>query len=188
MIPPSESEAVRRGRIRQFVDKGLRAQLRSGNLLTGQLYVALDFFPDAPKVKIDVAKKLPEIPTMPGTIEELQETLTGIVKKIDKLQIEEIGTDLRKALASADETLKGADALLKRLDTDLVPDLRRTLDNASLTLKNAENVLAAGSPLQSDLLETLREVNRTLTSVRALADYLQQHPDSLIFGKPAPSR
>jgi len=177
---------VRRGRIRQLVEKGLRAQLRSGNLLTGQLYVALDIFPDAPKVKIDIARKLPEIPTIPGTFEELQETLTGIVKKLDKLQIEEIGADVRKALASADETLKGADTLLKRLDSDLIPDLRRALDSASLTLKNAENVLATGSPLQSDLLETLKELNRTLTSVRALADYLQQHPDSLLRGKPSP--
>ena len=51
-----------------MIDKGLRAQLRSGNLLTGQLYVALDFFPDAPKVKGDLtAKKPPEIPTIPGT-------------------------------------------------------------------------------------------------------------------------
>ncbi len=186
MLPQAESETVRRGRIRQLVEKGLRAQLRSGNLLTGQLYVALDIFPDAPKVKIDIARKLPEIPTIPGTFEELQETLTGIVKKLDKLQIEEIGADVRKALASADETLKGADTLLKRLDSDLIPDLRRALDSASLTLKNAENVLATGSPLQSDLLETLKELNRTLTSVRALADYLQQHPDSLLRGKPSP--
>jgi len=186
MLPQAESETVRRGRIRQLVEKGLRAQLRSGNLLTGQLYVALDIFPDAPKVKIDIARKLPEIPTIPGTFEELQETLTGIVKKLDKLQIEEIGADVRKALASADETLKGADTLLKRLDSDLIPDLRRALDSASLTLKNAENVLATGAPLQSDLLETLKELNRTLTSVRALADYLQQHPDSLLRGKPSP--
>jgi paraquat-inducible protein B len=186
MLPPAESEAVRRGRIRQLVEKGLRAQLRSGNLLTGQLYVALDIFPDAPKVKIDIARKLPEIPTIPGTFEELQETVTGIVKKLDKLQIEEIGGDVRKALASADETLKGVDVLLKRMDTDLIPDLRRALDSASLTLKNAETVLATGSPLQSDLLETLKELNRTLTSVRALADYLQQHPDSLLRGKPSP--
>jgi paraquat-inducible protein B len=186
MLPPAESEAVRRGRIKQLVEKGLRAQLRSGNLLTGQLYVALDIFPDAPKVKIEIASKLPEIPTIPGTFEELQETLTGIVKKLDKLQIEEIGADVRKALASADETLKGVDVLMKRMDSDLIPDLRRALDSASLTLKNAENVLATGSPLQSDLLETLKELNRTLTSVRALADYLQQHPDSLLRGKPSP--
>jgi paraquat-inducible protein B len=177
-----------------FVERGLRAQLRSGNLLTGQLYVALDFFPNSPKVTVDLAKKPPEIPTIPGTFEELQENLTGIVKKLDKLQIEEIGGDARKVLASLNETLKGVDVLLKSVDADLVPDLRRTLDTASQTLrsaegtlKSAEGTLSSVSPLQADLQQTLRELNRTLTAVRALADMLQQHPESLIRGKPGPA-
>jgi paraquat-inducible protein B len=172
----------------------MRAQLRSGNLLTGQLYVALDIFPDAPKVKGDpTAKTPPEIPTIPGTFEELQETLTGIVKKLDKLQIEEIGADTRKALASLDETLKGVDVLLKRVDSDLVPDLRRALDNAGATLKtadttlkSADTALSSDSPLQSDLRQTLIELNRTLAAIRALANTLERYPESLIRGKPSP--
>ena len=191
----SESPGVRLSRVKQMVDKGLRAQLRSGNLLTGQLYVALDFFPNAPKAKGDpTAKKPPEIPTIPGSFEELQETLTNIVKKLDKLQIEEIGADTRKLLASLDESLKavdkllqGADALVKRVDSDLVPDLRRALDNAGVTLNSANAVLASESPLQSDLRQTLMEVNRTLAAIRALADSLERHPESLIRGKQAPA-
>ena len=189
-LPPAESEDVRRGRMKQLVDHGLRAQLRSGNLLTGQLYVALEFFRDAPKATIDLAKRPPEIPTIPGTFEELQETLTGIVKKLDKLQIEEIGADARKALASLDDMLKGVDVFLKRVDADLVPDLRRTLDTATQamktaegTLKTADGTLAAASPLGADLQQTLRELNRTLTSIRTLAEYLEQHPESLSRGK-----
>jgi paraquat-inducible protein B len=194
ILPPAESEEVRHSRMKLLVDHGLRAQLRSGNLLTGQLYVALEFFPDAPKATIDLTKRPPEIPTIPGTFEELQETLTGIVKKLDKLQIEEIGGDARRVLASLDETLKGVDGLLKSVDANLVPDLRRTLDTASQTLKSAEGTLKSAegtlssvSPLQSDLQQTLRELNRTLTAVRALAEMLQQHPESLIRGKAAPS-
>ncbi len=193
-LAPLESEDARWRRMKQLVDHGLRAQLRSGNLLTGQLYVALDFFPGSPKVTIDLAKKPPEIPTIPGTFEELQETLTGIVKKLDKLQIEEIGGDARKVLASLDETLKGVDVLLKSVDAGLVPDLRRTLDTAAQTLKSAEGTLKSAegtlssvSPLQADLQQTLRELNRTLTAVRTLADMLQQHPESLIRGKPGPA-
>ena len=193
ILPAAVSEDVRRSRMKLFVERGLRAQLRSGNLLTGQLYVALDFFPDTPKATIDLAKRPPEIPTIPGTFEELQETLTGIVKKLDKLQIEEIGADARKVLASVNETLKGVDVLLKSVDADLVPDLRRTLESATQTLKgaegtlkSAEGTLSAVSPLQADLQQTLSELNRTLTAVRALAEMLQQHPESLIRGKSAP--
>ena len=194
----SESPAVRLSRVKQLIDKGLRAQLRSGNLLTGQLYVALDFFPDAAKAKGDLtAKKPPEIPTIPGTFEELQNNLANVVKKLDKLQIEEIGADTRKLIASLDETLKsvdtllqGADTLVKRVDSDLMPDLRRALDTAGraldtagATLNSANAVLASESPLQSDLRQTLMEVNRTLAAIRALADSLERHPESLIRGK-----
>src|SRR5262249_22337186 len=58
-VAVSESPAARLSRVKQLIDKGLRAQLRSGNLLTGQLYVALDFFPDSPKVKSDLTAKKP---------------------------------------------------------------------------------------------------------------------------------
>jgi len=191
----SESPGVRLSRVKQLIDKGLRAQLRSGNLLTGQLYVALDFFPDAPKAKGDpTAKKPPEIPTIPGTFEELQNNLANVMKKLDKLQIEEIGADTRKLIASLDETLKrvdtllqGADTLVKRVDSDLMPDLRRALDNAGATLNSANAVLGSESPLQSDLRQTLMEVNRTLAAIRALADTLERNPESLIRGKQAPA-
>ena len=187
-LPVAESSEARLGRMRRLVANGLRAQLRSGNLLTGQLYVALDIFPDAPKIKGDpVAKDPPEIPTIPGTFEEFQEMFTRIAKKLENLPYDEVIGDARRVLASLDDTLKGVDVFLKKMDAELVPDVRRTLDGASLTLKNAESMLAAGSPLQSDLRATLTELNRTLASIRALADYLQQHPESLIRGKPAPT-
>src|SRR5207237_10135097 len=51
-----------------LVERGLRAQLRTGSLLTGQLYVALDFFPDAPRAKLDLAQSPPELPTTPSTL------------------------------------------------------------------------------------------------------------------------
>ena len=169
----------------QFIDHGLRGQLRSGSLLTGQLYLALDFFPDAPKVKVDTSKTPPQIPTIPGTFEELQGTLASIVKKLDKLQFEEIGADARKALASLDETLKDSGVLVKRLDADLMPELRRTLEDARKTLTSAGGVLATESPLQTDLRDALRELNRALLSIRTLADYLERHPESLLRGKQA---
>ena len=187
-LPVAEAPEVRRARVRKLVQNGLRAQLRSGNLLTGQLFVALDMYPDAAKPKGDpVGKNPPEIPTIPGTIEEFQEMFTRMAKKLENLPYDEVIGDVRRALASLDETLKGVDVFLKKMDAELVPDVRRTLDGASLTLKNAESMLAAGSPLQSDLRQTLSELNRTLASIRSLTDYLQQHPESLIRGKPAPT-
>ena len=87
--------------------RGLRAQLRSGNLLTGQLFVAFDFFPNAPKAKIDWSREVPELPVVPSTVSDLEAKLTSIVAKLDKLPLEAIGADLTKALASLSQTLEG---------------------------------------------------------------------------------
>ena len=86
--------------------QGLRAQLRSGNLLTGQLFVAFDFFPNAAKAKIDWSRDPVELPVMPGAITDLEQKVSGILAKLDKLPLEAIGADLTKALASLDQTLK----------------------------------------------------------------------------------
>ncbi|MCA1851738.1 MAG: hypothetical protein LC647_04935, partial [Beggiatoa sp.] len=64
--------------VRRYVNRGLRGQLRSGNLLTGQRYVALDFFPNAPKITFDTTQTPLQIPTVPGAFEELQAMLENI--------------------------------------------------------------------------------------------------------------
>jgi paraquat-inducible protein B len=52
--------------------RGMRAQLRTGNLLTGQLYVALDFFPKAAPAKVNLDGPIPELATTPGALDEFQ--------------------------------------------------------------------------------------------------------------------
>lgn len=173
-------------RIQRFVERGFRAQLKSANLLTGQLFVALDFFPKAPKEKMDLAKTPPEIPSIAGGLGELQEQITNIVTKIEKIPFEQIAGDLRRALQSLDATLKKADALMGQLSTDIAPELRAALEQARKTMKSAEGMLSTDSPLQGDLRETLIEVTKAAESMRALTDYLERNPQSLIWGKKKP--
>ena len=160
----------------KLIERGLRAQLRTGNLLTGQLYIALDFFPKSAKVNFDFNKNPLEIPTIPGSLQELQATLASIASKLDKVPFEAIGTDLR-------QTLQGANKLINQLDTEILPEARGTLTEARRTLLSIERTLAADSPLQQNAHETLREVARAAASFRALSDYLERHPESLIRGK-----
>ena len=170
-------------RVQRFVDRGFRAQLKSANLLTGQLYVALDFFPKASKAKMDLAQTPPEIPSIPGGLGELQEQITSIVSKVEKIPFEAIAGDLRRALATLDSTLKKADTLMGQLSSDIAPEIRTTLEQARKTLRSAEGMLSTESPLQGDLRETLVEVTKAAESMRALTDYLERNPQSLIWGK-----
>ena len=154
--------------IRQVLDgmvvKGFRAQLRTGNLLTGQRYVALDFFPKAKATAISWNRQIPELPTQPGSLDSLQEQLLAVV---DALQ----------------GTLQRTDQLIAHVDQDVVPELASTLHDARRTLDRANAVLASDSPVQTEVRDTLREVGRAATAVRSLADMLEQQPQSLLTGK-----
>src|SRR5436309_2060878 len=168
--------AERKARMDGLVEAGLRAQLRTGSLLTGQLFVAFDFFPNAPKAKIDWTKTPPEIPTEPSGLQELQIMLAGLSKKLEKVPFDKIGADLQQMLQSAS-------SLVKRLDTEVAPEARATLAEARKTLGIAERSLKSDAPLQQDAREALREVGRAAQAMRVLADYLERHPEALIRGK-----
>ena len=172
--PPTPAQE--RGRMDALAAQGLRAQLRTGNLLTGQLYIALDFFPQAPKAGFDWQQSPPQLPTTQGTFGELQATLSTLTKKLDRLPIDEIANQLIGTLAAAHK-------LMDRLDIDVAPAAKSVMDNASRTLQTAQATMATDAPLQSDLRETLQELTRSLASMRDLLDYLQRHPESFIRGK-----
>jgi paraquat-inducible protein B len=171
--------------------RGLRAQLRSGNLLTGQLYVALDSFPNAPKAKIDWSRDPTELPVVPSTVSDVEAKLTGIVAKLDKLPYEAIGTDLTTALTSLNQTLQDTSRAINRIDSDVTPELktivaevRSTIASADGVLKNTDATLVGkDAPAQQDLRDALQEIARAARSLRVLTDYLEQHPEALIRGK-----
>lgn len=173
-----------------LVANGFRAEVKSGSLLTGQLYVALDFYPKAPSAKIDWRTNPPRFPVVPGSMDQLQKKLMQIAQKIEKIPLEEIAGDARKTIRSLDITLKSADKLLRNVDSAVVPEARsvlvearQSLEDVRKTLGEARKTLGGDAPVQLDLRETLREVSRAAQSLRVLGDYLEQHPESLIRGK-----
>ena len=155
---------------------GLRAQLKTGNLLSGQLYLALDFFPSAAKASIDWNASPPELPTVPGGLQSLQDSLTTLLAKLNKIPFEGIGNN-------AKQTLQDADALLKRLDSQVLPQARTTLEAAQTALNSANTALQPDSPLMQSTSDTMHELARTAAAFRTLADYLERHPEALIRGK-----
>lgn len=159
-----------------FVERGLRAQARTGNLLTGQLYVSLDFDPKAPTVAFDVKARPMIVPTIPGSFDKLQEQLQAMVDKLSKLPIEALADNLNGSLSELRQTLK-------QVNGDVLPQLQQTLERSEQTLENANQALAEGSPQRQQLGDTLQEVQRAVRSVRVLSDYLSRHPESLIRGR-----
>ena len=110
-----------------FVKNGLRAQPRSGNLLTGQLYISLDFVTNAKPVAYDATARPLEIPTVPGSMDKLQEQLQAVVDKISKLPIDSIAANLNGSLAEMQKTLK-------QVNGEVLPQMRDTLEQSKKTL------------------------------------------------------
>ncbi len=218
--------------IQRLIAKGLKAQTRTGNLLTGQLFVALDFFDSAgvppgsegavaaaasaPSAKADAklsraerrarrdarrlaaaqaaaqaadAQGVLTLPTMPGTLSELQPQLAQIVQKLSQVPFDAIGRDLQATLVQARAALKDAGTAINQLTPEAQATLRGvqgSLTRAQVAIDRLDrNLLDENAPVQRQTEQTLAEVQRAAASLRALADALQRHPESLLRGQPA---
>jgi paraquat-inducible protein B len=166
-----------------LVEKGLRAQLKQGNLLTGQLYIDVDMYPDAPPRKIVYIGKYPEIPTIHTPIEKITKGITKIVDRLEKLPLEQIGNDLRQILAHLNKSTEQLVKLMKNLDETVAPAATDTLERSQTTLMKLDRLLSAESPTGHELKRVLTELADAARNISVLADYLGRHPESLVFGK-----
>ncbi|OZI60530.1 PqiB family protein [Bordetella genomosp. 11] len=162
-----------------LIRNGMRAQLRTGNFLTGQLYVALDVFPNAEPATFQMSIPA-RIPTVPNNLDQLQQQLVSIASKLEKVPFDQIGADVRAALSSAAR-------LMTRLDKQVAPQAQAALREAAQSLSALSTMLSSETGLASNTERAVQELGRTARSLRALSDYLQAHPESLLRGR-APDR
>ena len=158
-----------------MVKYGLRAQMRSANLLTGQLFIVLDHFPKAPPVDYKPTEPM-TIPTIPGQFDQLQEQITSIVNKVEKIPFEQIGNELRSTLANTSK-------LMGRLEKDVAPEAQSVLRQARQSLSAVNELLASDSSLPVNTERAMQELGRAARSLRALSDYLQANPEALLRGR-----
>jgi len=177
--------------VEQLIESGLRARLDSESFVTGQLYVNLDLFPDTPVHLLHVANGYPEIPTVPTPLEEATKSLSGLLARLETLDL--AGT--ARALASA---IEGVNKLVHE------PSIAHTLGELPSTVASARRLmqqvdgtvgklggslnetLAVRGPLFVELGRTLADVQRAADAVRELADFLRRNPNALIVGKKRP--
>ena len=174
-----------RKRIDPMVRRGFRAQLKSGSLLTGQLYVSLDFVKDAPAAQIDWKTTPPTMPTAPGGFDDLQASLSSIAKKLDAIPYDQLSKDLHKDLTDLDTTLNHVDGMVQHLDTGILPEAQKTLADARKAVDDLRKTLGTvDQAVGPQATNALGEVSKAAASLNSLAEYLKRHPESLLKGKP----
>lgn len=162
--------------LQQMVAHGLRAQARSGSLLTGQLFIAFDFFPEAPRAAFDVRARPLSIPTIGGGMDQVQDQMARIVGKLNRVPFDRIGLHLDASLSELHQSMR-------QINHDVLPEASSTLRQARQTLGSTDGVLRPDSPLQQQLSQTLLELQRSARSLRSLTDELGSHPEALIRGR-----
>lgn len=182
--------------VTRLVDRGLRAQLALDSLVTGQLFVQLDFMPNVPVRRMATPDEdYPEIPTAPSPLEKLQETLQEIpiaelakktvstISKIeDMLQSDQLGVTMRN-LNDLLVEVKGVAANIDSRSATLATNLQDTTIRLSKTLSALETTVQQTQPLVSKTSGAVDEVAASARALRRLADFLEQHPESLLRGK-----
>lgn len=170
----------------QLIKKGLRAQLQTGSLVTGQLLIDLDFHPESKSVASDNHHgDYPEFPTTASSLEEFTHSAQIIMDKIAKLPLDKLTVEMNKTLASLQDTSKAVTSMLKTANGTLAT-AKDTLGHASGTIKSAQLVLGnlePGSTGYYEFHKMLQEFTHAASSMKQLTDYLEQHPESLIRGK-----
>ncbi len=181
--------------MRSLVAGGLRAQLKSGNLLTGELLVDLDFYPQSAPAKLGESGTYPVIPSVPTQLEVLTASVTGVLSKVAALPLPELIADLRTTLQDVDNLVASPDTkqtvaglresatrlqgLLGTIEQRLGPLLTR----ADSTLASTNALVGQNSQLRYDLGDLMRELTSAARSIRVFADYLERHPEALLRGK-----
>ncbi len=166
------------------VERGLRAKLESGNLITGSLYVEFDLFPDNEPQSIGEYGGYPTLPTIPGGLDRIENQISRLLEKLNALPLEQTVAELNATLERTRDLLTSVDAMAESESMQALP---ARLEAALLEVENAAASFAQGSEFYSDADVTLDELTQTLQSIRALAESIEEKPNSLIFsGKHEP--
>lgn len=199
--------------LKKVIHMGLRAQLQTGNILSGALYVALDFFEGTKPASLVFHDDIVEIPTIPSSLNEITSSLTALLNKLEKLPVDQIGDatlksiqgiqetvssfkdvaievkglisseQLKQTLDNLDQSISSIRKLTTNLEQELPPSLDTVSEKTINTLTGIQKVTAPDSALIFELKQTLREFSKTAQSIRALTDLLERHPEAIIQGK-----
>lgn len=184
--------------MKHMVKRGLRARLETGSLLTGQLFVGLDFHQDLPQQELIMTEKYPEIPAIPAAMDELRRTVTDVMAEIRRLPLDKIAKEILEAveggnrLVNSSETQKAIHNLntaignVEKLTVGLdrqADALAISLDKTLVSVRKSLEVADPNSPAGVNMNSALKELAAAARSIRVLADYLEQHPEALVKGK-----
>ncbi len=143
------------GKMKELIERGLKAQLQTQSFVTGQLQIALDFFPDR-EAKYVGKGHAPEIPTVPTRLEELTKT-------IEKLPLEQLIREVLRAVEGISSVVR--DPEIK----EMITALKNTSQNLEVTVKHVDErlgpVLTNAEQAVSEFAKLARDLDTRLSAL-----------------------
>jgi paraquat-inducible protein B len=172
------------------VANGMRASLETGNLITGALYINVDWYADQPAAAISEFEGFPVIPTIPSGLGRLEQQVASLLEKLNALPLEPMLTKATGTMGTMDGTLASLTATLESLKVILEEDSTRALpDELSQILAELRQTLESFSPdsaVGESLGSSVFELNQALRNLEELTRSLSAKPNSLLFPTDSP--
>jgi paraquat-inducible protein B len=196
--------------VQMLLSKGLRASLQSGNLLTGEMLVSLDFLPDLPEVKVKLEDGSFVIPVSDsGGLAGLQASAGELLRNVNAIPFASIGQSvatitknfstltngpqLQQTLNGVAGTMNAAESALKKLDAEMGPtlkqlpalatDLQAAVKQMDGLMRSVNTGYGDNTQFHRDLDRLMAQLNDAVRSFQALADLLTRHPEALVRGR-----
>ncbi|MDE1513691.1 MULTISPECIES: intermembrane transport protein PqiB [Vibrio] len=165
--------------MQQEFSKGLKASLKTGNLVTGALYIDTDYFPEEPLETLKEFDGYSLFPTKPGGFAEVQKQVTDLLRKLNGLPMDKTLESLNSTLKTSEKLLASAERLINQSTTQNLPADIRT------SLKQLETTLAGFGPQSTvyrELETTLDQLNQVMAEFKPVIRTINEKPNALIFG------
>jgi paraquat-inducible protein B len=177
-----------KSRIAQMLQRGLHATLKSGNLITGSVFVDLNMDQHAHKTyKRERFEGLPVMPTTATNLAQIEQKLSDLLDKLNGLKVEPVLSGLDKNLQQSEKTMQEIRALSQQVNQLLSqPDLQQMPANINQTMQELRTTLkglSPESPAYQELTTTLQRLDKALRDIQPLARTLNEQPNAILFDR-----
>lgn len=175
-----------RAHLDNLIDKGLRGSLKTGNLVTGALYVDLDFYPKAePRGKFREFGGFAILPTVSGGLAQIQQRLMDALDKINNLPINPLLEQATNSLAESQKTMKRVQSTLDNLNKitgsqsmqDLPADMQKTLRELNRSMQGFQ----PGSAAYNKMVGDMQRLDQVLRELQPVLKTLNNKSNALVF-------
>ncbi|WP_298722442.1 intermembrane transport protein PqiB [uncultured Oceanisphaera sp.] len=174
-------------RLDRMFDHGLRASLKAGNLLTGALFVDLNFYKDAVPFQRMTFVQKQVFPTTSGGFAQIEQKVSNLLDKLNKLQIEPVLDTLNQTLASTQKTMDKVNGIATSVDALLAdPATSQLPENVNTTMRQLRDTLQGFAPDSQgyhELTQTLSRLEKLMRDLQPVVRTLNDQPNALIFDK-----